>query len=246
MLARLAKWFEFESRHATWRGEITGGTTTFLTLAYIIFVQPAILQQAGMDFNSVMMATCLSSALATVMMGVWANYPIALAPGMGENFFFVFGVVLVWGMHWTEALSATFYAGIIFVIISVLRARESILNAIPDALKTATGIGVGLFIAMIGLVNAGIVVRGSGAVVSLGKLTHPAALLTLGGLFLTAVLMVRKINGAVFYGIAATGLIAWLAGIVHVDGIISAPPSIAPTFGKLDWTPHLKIGRAHV
>jgi len=192
-----------------------------------------------MDFNAVMMATCLSSVLATLIMGVWAKYPIAVAPGMGENFFFVFGVVLIGGMDWTVALSASFYAGILFVIISVVRARESILNAIPDALKTATGIGVGFFIAMIGLINAGIVVRGSGAVVSLGKLTHPAALLTLGGLFLTAVLMVKKINGAVFYGIAATGVIAWIAGIVHIDGIISAPPSIAPTFGKLDWTPQL-------
>jgi len=239
MLDRLARRFEFETRQATWRGELTGGATTFLTLAYIIFVQPGILQQAGMDFGAVMVATCISAALATVIMAVAANYPIALAPGMGENFFFVFGVVMASGLSWMDALSAAFYAGILFLIISLLRARESILNAIPDSLKTATGIGIGLFIALIGLVNAGIVVKGNGAVVALGNLTHPSALLALGGLFLTAVLMVRGIHGAVFWGIAATGLAAWVIGLVHVDGIVSTPPSIAPTFGKLTWLPRL-------
>jgi AGZA family xanthine/uracil permease-like MFS transporter len=192
-----------------------------------------------MDFGSVMVATCLSAAFATMIMALAANYPIALAPGMGENFFFVFGVVLASGLPWQDALSAAFYAGIVFVILSLLRARESILNAIPESLKAATGIGIGFFIALIGLVNAGIVVRGNGAIVALGDLTQPPALLTLGGLFLTAVLMVRRIHGAVFWGIAATGLVAWIVGLVHVDGIISTPPSIAPTFGKLTWLPHL-------
>lgn len=239
MLERLSRRFEFESRQATWRGELTGGATTFLTLAYIIFVQPGILQQAGMDFGAVMVATCISAALATIIMGVAANYPIALAPGMGENFFFVFGVVMASGLSWMDALSAAFYAGVAFFIISLLRARESILNAIPDSLKTATGIGIGLFIALIGLVNGGIVVKGNGAVVALGDLTHPAALLTLGGLFLTAVLMVRDVRGAVFWGIAATGIAAWITGLVHVEGVVSTPPSIAPTFGKLTWLPDL-------
>jgi AGZA family xanthine/uracil permease-like MFS transporter len=239
MPSSLSQRFDFEANNATWRGEITGGATTFLTLAYIIFVQPAILQQAGMDFGAVMVATCISAAIATLIMGLAANYPIALAPGMGENFYFVFGIVIASGLHWTEALSAAFYAGVIFVLLSVLRARDTILHAIPDSLKTATGIGIGLFIAFIGLHSAGIVEPGSGAIVRLGSLTAPPALLALGGLLVTCVLMVRGVKGAIFWGVLLTGIAATVFGLVRIEGIVSTPPSIAPTFAKLDWTPHI-------
>ncbi len=239
MLNRLAEWFDFSGQGATWRGEITGGATTFLTMAYIIFLQPAILAEAGMDVGAVMFATCISTAIATLMMGILARYPIAVAPGMGENFFFVYGVVLASGMHWTDALSAAFYAGIIFVILSVVRAREAVLRAIPDSLKSATGIGVGLLIAFLGFTNAGIVVQGTGAPVSIGDLTQGPTLLALAGLLITVLLMVRNIYGAVFWGLLSTAIIAWATGIIHIDGIVGAPPSVAPTFGQLTWLPEL-------
>lgn len=239
MIDRLSRWFEFAARGATWRGELTGGATTFLTMAYIIFVQPAVLTQAGMDFGSVMAATCVSAAIATIIMALAGRYPIALAPGMGENFFFVYGAVLASGLHWTDALSAAFYAGVIFVILSVLRARDAILNAIPDSLKSATGIGVGLLIAFLGLTNAGIVVSGTGAPVTMGDLSQTPTLVALAGLLMTVLLMVRRVPGSIFWGLLATGIVAWSAGLVEFHGVVGPPPSMAPTFGKLNWMPTL-------
>ena len=239
LLDRVERWFEFGERQATWRGEITGGATTFLTMAYIVFVQPAVLSQAGMDFGAVMAATCLSAAIATLIMALAANYPIALASGMGENFFFVYGVVLASGMVWTDAMSAVFYAGILFVILSLVRARETILIGIPDSLKTATAVGIGIFIAFIGLTNAGIVVKGSGALVKLGNPTRPPVLLALGGLLVMIIMTVRRIRGAIFWGILATTAVAAMVGMVHLDGIVAAPPSLAPTFARLRWAPLL-------
>lgn len=239
LLDRIERWFEFGERQATWRGEITGGATTFLTMAYIVFVQPALLSQAGMDFGAVMAATCLSAAIATLIMALAANYPIALASGMGENFFFVYGVVLATGMAWTDAMSAVFYAGVIFVILSLVRVRETILVGIPDALKTATAVGIGIFIAFMGLINAGVIVKGSGALVKLGDPTRPVVLLALGGLLITIIMMVRRIRGAIFWGILVTTGAAVLAGMVNLEGIIGSPPSLAPTFGRLRWTPVL-------
>jgi len=239
LVDRIERWFEFGERQATWRGEITGGATTFLTMAYIVFVQPAVLSQAGMDFGAVMVATCLSAAIATLIMALAANYPIALASGMGENFFFVYGVVLATGMAWTDAMSAVFYAGILFVILSLVRARETILTGIPDSLKTATAVGIGIFIAFIGLTNAGIIVKGSGALVKLGDPTQPPVLLALGGLLVTIVMTVRRIRGAIFWGILLTTAAAALAGLIHIEGIVAAPPSLSPTFARLRWTPLL-------
>ncbi|GAB4319416.1 MAG: NCS2 family permease [Candidatus Zixiibacteriota bacterium] len=239
MLRRLADWFDLSGQGATWKGEITGGATTFLTMAYIIFLQPAILAGAGMDVGAVMVATCVSTAIATLLMGLVARYPIAIAPGMGENFFFVYGVVIATGMHWTDGLSAAFYAGLVFVVLSVVRARNAVLHAIPDSLKSATGIGVGLLIAFLGFINAGIVVKGGGAPVAIGDLTQGPTLLALAGLLITVLLMVRGVYGAVFWGLMATAAIAWISGIIHVEGVVGAPPSVAPTFGKLTWVPHL-------
>ena len=239
LLDSIERRFEFGERKATWRGEFTGGITTFLTMAYIVFVQPAVLSQAGMDFGAVMAATCLSAALATLIMALAANYPIALASGMGENFFFVYGVVLATGVAWTDAMSAVFYAGILFVVLSLVRARATILAAIPDSLKTATAVGIGIFIAFIGLVNAGIVTKGSGALVRLGNLTQPPVLLALGGLMVTIVLTVLKVRGAIFWGILLSTIAAALAGLIHLTGFVDAPPSLSPTFARLRWTPLL-------
>ncbi|HUU46970.1 MAG TPA: NCS2 family permease [Acidobacteriota bacterium] len=237
MKSRLERFFDFESRGARWRDEAIGGATTFLTMSYIIFVQPALLAQAGMDFGAVMTATCLSAAFATVIMAVWANYPIVLAPGMGENFYFVFGVVLATGMIWTEAMAAVFYAGIIFVLLSFSRVRKIILDAIPDVLKTAIGIGIGLFIALMGFQNAGLVVKNPGGLIQLGDLSQAPVLLSIGGLLLTAMFLARRIPGAIFWGILATAIGGVLLRVVHLDGFVSLPPSLGPTFARLDWTP---------
>jgi len=239
MKQAIERFFDFAPRGARWRDELIGGVTTFLTMAYIIFLQPALLTQAGMDFGAVMAATCISAALATLIMGLWANYPIALAPGMGENFFFVFGVVIATGMAWPEALAAVFYASVIFVILSIGPIRKAVLDAIPDVLKSATGIGVGIFIAFMGFADAGIVKNNPGGLVQLGDLSHPATLVALAGLAITVILMVRQIPGAVFWGMVLTAVGGMAAGLVHLDGIIAAPPSLAPTLGKLDWTPRL-------
>ncbi|MEW5701828.1 MAG: NCS2 family permease [Candidatus Zixiibacteriota bacterium] len=239
MKSAMERYFEFAPRGARWRDELAGGVTAFLTMAYIIFLQPALLVQAGMDFGAVLAATCISAALATVIMGVWANYPIALAPGMGENFFFVFGVVIATGMAWQEALSAVFYAGVIFVVLSFGPIRRAVLDAIPDVLKAATGVGVGIFIAFIGFADAGIVKNNPGGLVQLGDLSHPATLLALAGLTVTGILMVRRVPAAVFWGLLLTAIGGMIAGFVKLDGIVAAPPSLAPTLGKLDWTPTL-------
>ena len=155
----LNKLFKIKENDTTIRTEIRAGATTFLTMAYIIFFQPALLAQAGMDFGSVMMATCISAALATFVMGLWANYPIALAPGMGENFFFAFTVVIAMGTPWQTALGIVFISGIIFLLLTVFRVRQMIIEAVPPSLKSAIVVGIGIFIAFIGLSDAGIVVR---------------------------------------------------------------------------------------
>lgn len=235
----IERFFQFGDRQATWRGEVTGGITTFLTMAYIVFVQPAVLSQAGMDFGAVMAATCLSAAIATLIMALAANYPIALASGMGENFFFVYGVVLATGMAWTDAMGAVFYAGVLFVILSLVRARETILSGIPDSLKTASAAGIGLLIAFFGLTNAGLIVRGSGALVKMGNITQPPVLLAIGGLLVTVIMTVRGVRGAIFWGILLSTLAAAVTGMIHIEGVVATPPSLAPTFAKLTWTPVL-------
>ncbi len=287
----ISRRFHFAETGASFRKEIAGGATTFLAMAYIIFVQPGILSQAGMDFNSVMVATCLSAALATLIMGFAANYPIALASGMGENFFFTFSVVLGAGLAWPQAMSAVFYAGILFLLLTICGAREAVLNAIPDSLKMAMAAGIGLLIIFIGLNNAGIVTRSAdmpayfggavsqpvllalagmivtaifvacrvrraivwgiiitaaGAVVlglaQLGDYTSQIFWLALCGTALTALLVVGRVPGAILLGILATALGGLALGLLHVTGIVSVPPSIAPTFFKLNFTPQITVG----
>jgi adenine/guanine/hypoxanthine permease len=226
--------FGLREAGTTVRAEVLGGATTFMTMAYIVFVNPAVLSQAGMDFGAVMTATCLSAAVATWVMGLAANYPIAMAPAMGENFFFL-GVVLGMGVPWQAVLAAVFVSGIAFFLLTFLRVRELILDAVPDALKHAIAAGIGLFIAFIGLVNAGIVERPQGGgILHLGSVTRPATLVAWAGLAATVALMARRVRGAILIGIAlATGL-AWATGLVRWQGLVEAPPSLAPTFLKLD------------
>ncbi len=258
MTAWLQRFFRIEENGSTLRREISGGVVTFLTMSYIVFVQPAILSQAGMDFGAVMMATCLSAALASILMGVLANYPVALAPGMGENFFFTFTVVLMLGIPWQQALGMVFISGVLFVVLTLLRVREKFINAVPESLKHAIAAGIGLLIGFIGLVDAGIIVRNnsglmpltaaegdlaaglqrfeyaSGAL-KLGDFSLPATQLALVGLLLVSLLLVRRVKGAILWGILATTLVGILMGVVQWKGLVAAPPSIAPTFLKLSF-----------
>jgi len=275
----ISRYFRFAENRTGFRKEITGGSTTFLALSYIVFVQPAVLSQAGMDFNAVMVATCLSAALATLIMGVFANYPIALAPGMGENFFFTFSVVIGAGLAWPQAMSAVFYAGVLFVILTISGVREAILNAIPDSLKMAMAVGIGLFIVFIGLNDGGIFTRNHGApalfnglvsrpvvlaligmiatgilvavrmrrailagisittvcaivleMAQFGDFTTQVVWLALGGTVITVFLNWQRIPGAILWGILATAAGGLAMGLLKMKGIVSTPPSLAPTF----------------
>jgi AGZA family xanthine/uracil permease-like MFS transporter len=226
--------FRLQQHGTTVSQEIVGGLTTFMTMAYIIFVQPAVLSAAGMDFGSVMVATCVSSAVAIFLMAFLANYPIALAPAMGHNFFFVYTICLAMGVPWQTALGANFISGALFIILSFFGLREALVNAIPNSLKQAIAVGIGLFIALIGFQWAGIVTYTPGTIVGLGKLSNPPVLLAIFGLLLITILYTLKIKGAIVLGIIVTALVGIPFGIVNYHGMISAPPSVAPTFFKLN------------
>lgn len=230
----LEKIFKLSHLNTNIKKEFIGGSTTFMTMAYIIFVQPAVLSAAGMDFGAVLLATCLASAAAIIIMGLYANYPIALAPGMGQNFFFTYVVVLTLGISWQKALGVIFIAGVIFVVLSFFGLRERIVNAIPQSLKSAIAVGIGLMITLIGLEWGGLVVDHPTLLVALGDFGQPATLLTLGGLVFTAILLVRKVPGAMLIGIIATTVLGSLCRLIPYRGIFSSPPSIEATFLKLD------------
>ena len=221
--------------------EVIAGITTFMTMAYIIFVQPQVLSAAGMDFDAVMMATILSAFIATLLMATLANYPIALAPGMGENFLFAYTVCLEMGVPWQVALGIVFISGVLFIILTLLRVREAIINAIPSSLKNAIAGGIGVFIAFIGLEWAGIIVDAPGSLVKLGDLRSPPALFFLFGFFLTAILMVKRVKGAILIGILGSALLGAITGWVKFTGFVSKPPSLAPTFLKLNILDALKF-----
>lgn len=234
MGSALSKFFGFERLGTDLRTEATAGITTYMTMVYIVFLQPAVLSAAGMDFGSVMMATCLSAALASILMGLLANYPIGLAPGLGENFFFATTVVIGMGVSWQAALACVFASGVIFILLSFVKLREMIIDSIPGSLKAAIATGIGLFIAFIGLVHAGVVKGPPSEVVALGDLHSPPVILSVGGLLLTAALMHYRVKGAILFGMVATLIGALAFRIVPWEGIFSMPPSIEPTFFKLD------------
>jgi len=241
----LQKLFKLSENKTTVRIEVVAGFTTFMTMAYIIFINPSILAQvlSGGDpvaydrfFDSVIAATCLSAALATFIMGLWANYPIALAPGMGENFFFV-GIVAATAFTWQQALGAVFIAGVVFLIITLLRLRELIINAIPGCLKSGIAVGIGLFIAFIGLKYAGLVVMPEKNVITLGDVHQAPVILAVVGLAITALLMVWRIKGAILLGMLCTTALALISGLASFDyHEIVRIPTVAPTFFKLSFS----------
>jgi AGZA family xanthine/uracil permease-like MFS transporter len=231
MIRRL---FKLDELGTDVRTEVVGGLTTFMTMSYIVFVNPAVLSGAGMDFGAVMTATCLSAAVATFAMALAANYPIALAPGMGENFFFL-TVVVGMGVSWEVSLAAVFVSGLVFFLLTFLRIREMIIDAVPTSLKHAIAVGIGLLIAFLGLSGAGIVEPSDlGGVLRLGDLARKPTLVASAGLVLTVVLIVRRVGGAILLGILFTTALAWALNLVEWQGLVSAPPSLAPTFMKMD------------
>lgn len=227
------------------RTEVVAGITTFMTMAYIIIVNPGIVADAGMPMQAVMIATCISAALASLLMGFLANYPFALAPGMGLNAYFTYTVVLGMGVPWETALGAVFISGVIFFVLSVTSIREAVVNSVPASLKAAIGAGIGLFIAFIGLQNGKIVVDDGATLVALGDLTHPETLLALIGLLITAVLMARRVKGAILIGIVVSAIIGIPMGLIQMPSAIVGLPSFsmwAPIFGKLDIGSALNMG----
>ncbi|MDC8803799.1 NCS2 family permease [Halomonas pacifica] len=235
MLKRLLdNHFKLSEHHTTVRTEVIAGITTFLTMAYIIFVNPSILSETGMDYGAVFVATCLAAAIGSLIMGVWANYPIAQAPGMGLNAFFTYGVVLGMGYTWEAALGAVFFSGFTFLLLSIFKVREWIINSIPLSLRLGIAAGIGLFLAMIALKNAGIVVANPATYVALGDMTQPSALYALLGFFVITALAYLQVTGAVMIGILGVTILAMVLGHNDYVGLMSMPPSIAPTLMALD------------
>ncbi|AOV06753.1 NCS2 family permease [Sporosarcina ureilytica] len=237
----MRKYFQFEELGTNYRKEIIGGLTTFLAMAYILVVNPLMLSLDGvegipdamrMDKGAVFVATALAAAVGSLFMGFIARYPIALAPGMGLNAFFAFTVVLGYGVPWPTALTGVLFSGLIFIVLSLTGLRETIINAIPAQLKYAVGAGIGLFITFLGFQNANIIVGDPNTLVALGDLTQGTTLLAIFGLVITVIMMVRKINGAIFYGMIATTVLGMIVGLIGLpEKVVSGIPSVAPTFG---------------
>jgi AGZA family xanthine/uracil permease-like MFS transporter len=238
---KLISYFQLTEHGTTIGTEILAGVTTFLTMGYVIFANPVILSVTGMDFGATFFATCVAAAIGTAVMGLYANYPVALAPGMGLNAFFAYTVVQGMGYSWQVALGVVFLSGVLFVILSVLPVREWIINSIPITLKLAISAGIGLFIAMIGLRNAEIVVADPATFVTLGNLLSPAPLLALGGFALIVALDHRRVPGAIIIGILASTLIGLPLGLSEWKGIVSLPPDPMPTLLQLDLSGALQM-----
>jgi AGZA family xanthine/uracil permease-like MFS transporter len=238
----LERTFQLQAHGTTVRTELLAGLTTFLTMAYIIFVNPDILSAAGMPKDAVFVATCLAAALGSAIMGLYANYPIALAPGMGLNAYFAFAVVQGMGFTWQQALGAVFISGCLFILISLFRLREAIVNALPRSLKFAISAGIGLFLAIIGLKNAGLIAAHPATFVTLGDLHQPGPVLAVIGFFIIVALEQRKVPGAIIIGILAVTVAAVALGLAPFGGIVAMPPSIAPTFLQMDLAGALNMG----
>lgn len=231
----LEKLFGFVPSTMTVKREVLAGVTTFLTMAYILAVNPAILGDAGMDKGAVFTATVLSAVAATVVMAVYAKLPFALAPGMGLNAFFAYTVVLTMGYTWQFALTAVFIEGIIFILLTLTGLRQKIVDAMPLVLRRAISPGIGFFIAFIGLKNAGIVNDSPATLVTMGDLHNPAVLLACFGILLSAVLLIRKVTGALLIGILVTTVVGIPLGVTHFGSVLDTPPSIAPIVMKFEW-----------
>ena len=230
------KYFKLKENGTNVRTEVIAGITTFLTMAYILAVNPGILSATGMDANALFTTTALAAVVGTLVMALWAKLPFALAPGMGLNAFFAFSVVLGMGYSWQFALTAVLIEGIIFILLTIFNIREAIVDAIPKSIQTAISAGIGLFIAFIGLQNAGIIVNNDATLVHLGDITSGSALLALIGLVITSVLIIKKVKGDLLIGIIVTALIGIPMGITQLKGFASLPPSIEPIFFKFDFS----------
>jgi len=233
---RMKKYFQFEELGTNYKTEFIAGLTTFLSMAYILFVNPATLGAAGMPEDAVFTATAIAAAFGTLVMGVLAKYPVVLAPGMGLNAFFAYTVVLQYGIPWETALAGVLVSGILFVILSISGLRELIINAIPANLKLAVGAGIGLYIAFIGLSSAGIVVDNEATLVGIGDMTDPNVLLTIFGLIVAVILLTRGIKAGIFYGMIITAIVGMFFGLIPVpqgiNDIVGSIPSLEPTFGQ--------------
>ena len=238
----LEKTFRLSESHTTIRTEILAGVTTFMTMSYIIFVQPAVLSTTGMDFQAVLASTCIVSAIGCFLMALLANYPIAVAPAMGHNFFFAFTVVATMHYTWQVALGAVFISGVAFLLMSFWGVREALVHAIPDSLKRGIAVGIGLLITLVGLEWSGFLAASPATLVSLGDLHHPSVWMSATGIVITSVLLVRRSRGAILAGIVTSTALGLFFGIVRFHGIFSSPPSITPVALKLDVAGAFKLG----
>ena len=231
----IERFFKLAENQTTVRRELLGGLTTFMTMAYIIAVNPRMLSEAGMPIEGVLFATCVSAAVATLVMGLWANYPIALAPGMSLNAYFTYSIVLGRGVPWQTALAVVFFSGLLFLLLTLTQVREQIVNGIPDCLKYGTAAGIGLFIAFVGLRNAKIIVANSATFVGLGNFSDAQVQIATVGLILTAILMARKIGGAILIGIVAATIAGIFRGLSQWPSHIFSLPHPGGTLLKLDF-----------
>jgi len=238
----LERWFHLKENETTVRRELFAGLTTFMAMAYVVVVNPRILSEGGMPADGVLFATCLAAALATMLMGLWANYPIALAPGMSLNAYFTYSVVIGRHVPWQTALGVVFLSGVLFLVLTLTKVREHIVNDIPDCLKHGTAAGIGLFIAFIGLRNAGLIVANPATFVSFGKISDHAALLAVAGLLLTAILMARRASGAILLGMVITAIAGIPLGLAHWPEHLFSLPHPSGTFLKLDLAGAAKLG----
>ena len=230
----MERFFKLSHKGSTVRTEVIAGITTFLTMAYIIFVNPDILSTTGMDRDAVFVATCLAAAVGSLIMGLWANWPIGMAPGMGLNAFFAFTVVGVMGFSWQQALGAVFISGIIFLFLSITGIRSWLIAGIPASMRSAIAAGIGLFLAIIAMKSSGLIVANPATLVALGDLTATGTLLTIAGFFIIVALDALKVTGSILIGILVITVAAIALGVSQFGGVVSMPPSVAPTFLQLD------------
>ena len=231
----LKKLFGFDEKITTVRTEVMAGVTTFLAMAYILAVNPSILSETGMDKGALFTTTTLIAGFATILMGVYAKLPFALAPGMGLNAFFAYSICSIMGYSWQFALTAVFIEGLLFILLTVTNLREKIVDIIPDTLKNAISVGIGLYIAFIGLQSCGIIINNELTVVSLSPLSAPSPMLAIIGVIFTSILLVKKVQGALLWGILVTTIVGIPMGVTQMTGVMSVPPSIEPIALKFEW-----------
>ena len=233
---QLKEYFKFEERSTSYSTETIAGLTTFLTMAYIVILNPSVLSKTGMDFDGVFFATIIASAVGCLIMGIFANYPIAIAPGLAMNAYFAFVVVISMGIPWQEALGAVFISALIFLLLSLTTFRQAVINAIPSSMKEGISAGIGLFISFVGLQSAHIVVASPATLVTLGNFTDPVTYMSLIGLFISIILVINNVRGALFLGMIITSVISFLFGYISLPDTIFFSPQFGDTFMQMDVT----------